>query len=348
MKVSFNIPTYNRSIYLDKNLRIIIDQINRLNCHNDVEINISDNSSTDNTSIVVKKLIKANPQIQINYSCNEGNIGPDRNFLRAMNMAKGEYSLLWGDDDFLKDGGLRRIFDLIQYGDANDVQILFSSTTVVDEKGNFLREKNFLRNDIKELLVDFSNVNEARSFFFLVKDTGGLLSFISDVIYKTSILKEIEYRDSFTGTHYAFLCFWWGWLAKGKKLFYSNQPFLNETVQYQPAYGYGVKRAMVDYYGFKLIADELLQETQFRNDFLQGFDNTHSPLSSRMLYLSEPDQFVSRIVPIMRECGKDNLDFEMLFSSCSLNNLIKALAYKIMPKKLIMLIKTIKFKCYSH
>lgn len=348
MKVSFNIPTYNRSIYLDKNLRIMIDQINRLNCHNDVEINISDNASTDDTNIVVRKFINANPRIRINYSCNKEDLGPDRNFLLAMNMAKGEYSLLWGDDDFLKEGGLKRIFELIQFGESNNVHILFSSTTVVDEKGRFVREKNFLRNDIKELLVDFSNVNEARSFFFLLKDTGGMLSFISDVIYKTSIIKEIKYRESFTGTHYAFLCFWWGWLAKGNKLFYSNQSFLNETVQYQPAYGYGVKRTMVDYCGFKLIADELLQETEFRTDFMQGFDNTHSPLSFRMLYLTEPELFSSRIVPIMRECGKDNLDFELLYNSCSLSNLIKGLLYKIMPKKVIMLIKATKFKCYSH
>lgn len=72
-----------------------------------------------------------------------------------MHLAKGEYSLLWGDDDFLKEGGLVRIFELAEYGDKNDIQIMLSSTSLYDKSGNYKGEKPFLRSDIDELTVDF-------------------------------------------------------------------------------------------------------------------------------------------------------------------------------------------------
>ena len=238
MRISFNIPTYNRAKYLKQNLDILTTQIKELHKEDEVEINISDNASTDETKQVSEACIAANPQLHISYHCNEKNLGPDGNFIAAMHLAKGEYSLLWGDDDFLKEGGLERIFELAGYGDNNDIQLMLSSTSLYDKDGNYKGEKPFLRADINELTVDFSDLTQARAYFFLLKDMGGMLSFISDVVYKTSIINEITFDEDFMGTHYAFLCYWWGWLAKGKKLYYSNQSFLKETLQYQPAYGY--------------------------------------------------------------------------------------------------------------
>lgn len=123
MRISFNIPTYNRSDYLKKNLEIILSQIYELHKENEVEINISDNASTDNTEIICNAFISKNKSIHINYNRNNENLGPDANFINSMKMATGDYSLLWGDDDFLKEGGLRRIFELVNFGESNDIQI---------------------------------------------------------------------------------------------------------------------------------------------------------------------------------------------------------------------------------
>ena len=161
MRISFNIPTYNRAKYLKQNLDILTTQIKELHKEDEVEINISDNASTDETKQVSEACIAANPQLHISYHCNEKNLGPDGNFIAAMHLAKGEYSLLWGDDDFLKEGGLARIFELTEYGDKNDVQIMLSSTSIYDKNGKYMNEKNFLREDIEELTVDFSDLNQA-------------------------------------------------------------------------------------------------------------------------------------------------------------------------------------------
>ena len=100
--LSINIPTYNRDVFLKKNIGIIIDQLREDNLVDRVEINVSDNASTDATHEIVRELIEQNPDISITYHRNEVNEGPDVNFIKAMHMAKGKYSILFGDDDYFE------------------------------------------------------------------------------------------------------------------------------------------------------------------------------------------------------------------------------------------------------
>lgn len=338
MKISFNIPTYNRAKYLKKNLDILTTQIRELHKENDVEINISDNASTDNTKSVSEAFISAHPELHISYHCNEKNLGPDGNFITAMHLAKGDYSLLWGDDDFLKDGGLARIFELVEYGEKNNIQIMLSSTSVYDKDGNYMCEKPFLREDIEELTVDFSDITQVRAYFFLLKDMGGMLSFISDVIYKTAIINEIKFDDDFMGTHYAFLCYWWGWLAKGNKLYYSSKSFLNETGQYQPAYGYGVNRVMIDYKGYTLIANKFFNGV-IKKDFLLAFQNLHKKLNVLYLVNGEKENYEKLLIPKMKECGVCAEDITEINRFCNTSSILKLLLYSVIPDSVLRYLK---------
>lgn len=344
MRISFNIPTYNRAKFLKQNLDILTAQIRELHKEDEVEINISDNASADETRQVSEACIAANPQLHISYHCNEKNLGPDGNFITAMHLAKGEYSLLWGDDDFLKEGGLARIFELAEYGDKNDIQIMLSSTSLYDKNGNYKGEKPFLRSDIDELTVDFSDLTQARAYFFLLKDMGGMLSFISDVVYKTSIINEIPFDEDLMGTHYAFLCYWWGWLAKGKKLYYSNQSFLKETLQYQPAYGFGVKRSLIDFNGYLLIANNLLCDNKWKSDFKQALMAVHKILGFRNLYILERTSFQNQMAPKMSDCGVTNEELKDFYKSCDTSSIFKSLIIRIMPEKLVYKLKNKRMK----
>ena len=344
MKISFNIPTYNRAKFLKKNLNILATQIIELHKENEVEINISDNASRDDTKSISEAFISAYPQLHVSYHCNEKNLGPDGNFITAMHLAKGEYSLLWGDDDFLKEGGLARIFELVEYGENKGIQIMMSSTSVCDSKGRFLFNKNFLREDIKEAIVDFSDVNERRSYFFLLSDMGGMLSFISDVIYKTSIIQDRSFDKDFLGTHYAFLYYWWGWLLKGNKLYYSNQSFLYETYQFQPAYGVGIDRMMVDYNGYLLIANKLISDECLRIDFLSAFQRLHSLYNLITEIDSERYKFKNVLLPALKECGFTDKDITDLYNFCSTKNQVKRLLHKILPYEYINKLRKVLMK----
>lgn len=78
MRISFNIPTYNRAKYLKQNLDILTTQIKELHKENEVEINISDNASTDETPKIGRRY--AEKFRNIRYVRNDKNI-LDKNFI---------------------------------------------------------------------------------------------------------------------------------------------------------------------------------------------------------------------------------------------------------------------------
>lgn len=342
MKLSFNIPTYNRAKYLAITLEKILSQIESLSLENDVEVNLSDNASTDNTRDVWDNAVSAHPKVRMTYKRNDKNLGPDLNFLSAMNMANGEYSLLWGDDDFLKNGGLKRIFELISIGEENDIQILLSSTSVIDSNGNLMYEKKFMREDINEMIVDFSEENQIRAYFFVLRDMGGLMSFITDVIYKTEIINHIPYHDEFTGTHYAFLNYWWGWLTKGKKIYCSNYSFIDASEQFQAAYGFGVKRELVDYRGFKLIADLFMKDKSYYYDFLNAFMNLHDIIYRQMLCIREHQLYHDLLIPSQKDFCVPDKELKAINNTSTIHYLVSNLIHKIIPDSIIMAAKKCK------
>ncbi len=101
MILSILIPTYNRSKFLEKNLQIVKQHINKIDGYNTIEIVVSNNCSPDDTDEIVNKFIKANPELNINYLIQETNIGLENNALEVLKYAEGEYVMYLGDDDYV-------------------------------------------------------------------------------------------------------------------------------------------------------------------------------------------------------------------------------------------------------
>jgi abequosyltransferase len=328
--LSFNIPTYNRSEYLEKNIIIIISQIMEFHYQNDIEINICDNCSTDSTKEIVNKLIDENPSIRICYCCNNKNIGPDLNFIKVMKMANNDFSILWGDDDFLKDGALKYIFEIIN---SNKASIYLSNRSNIDGKGNYLGEQYFLREDITERAFNFSIDDSAHAYFSFVKTLGGCLTFISSVIYKTSILEEIgEYDNRFTGTYYSFLNYWWRWLLKGNVLYYLNTSYLFCTTSGKlnsDTFGTGVGRSVVDFSAFYFISNILFENPILKRDFLETVFEDYPYYRLSKLYLNSPQSFSSELIPFLMKYGWSKNGIEQFVKNNSFINIFKMLVKKI-------------------
>ena len=107
--LSFCIPTYNRVHCLRELLPNVIAQCER---EPGCECLVVDNCSTDATGGYVQEMAKGHPAMR--YVCNESNIGADRNFLRCIECAAGEYVWIFGDDDLLDKDGVHRIVSLIK------------------------------------------------------------------------------------------------------------------------------------------------------------------------------------------------------------------------------------------
>jgi len=107
--LSIAIPTYNRIPYLKDLLGLLLPQIATTE-PNDVELIISNNASTDGTDEFCRGLKLA----QLRYWENKTNIGGDRNFLKCIREAKGEYIWLIGDDDLVHHGAVKQVLEILK------------------------------------------------------------------------------------------------------------------------------------------------------------------------------------------------------------------------------------------
>ena len=301
MLLSICIPTYNRASCLRKTLNIWASQIHEGNYEESVEINISDNGSPDNTQDVIHSFKTENPDIMVSSVRNEANLGPDKNYLRAMHMASGDYSILWSDDDYLRVGALSFVFDTLKH---NPEINFFISNRTLWRDGEELGYQTFLYPEVSTRVFDFSDHNQALLYFSSVISLGGLFSYIPAVIYKSEIGRMYDYDGSLDGTFYSFLFYWWQYLLEGNKLMYLNTSYINCTIDVNNNnFGKNINRTLVDYEGYIKVADCLGIKGVVRSYFLRCVNSDHTFMQFLDHCILNKDIFYSRLVPAMLKCG---------------------------------------------
>jgi len=105
--ISIGIPTYNRNYGIRKTLESIWQQQ-----YPNLEIIISDNCSTDNTSEVLAEFAKEHPEIKAYRQ--EKNITMIPNFNFVLEKASGKYFMWVADDDTLEPGILQRYVEFVE------------------------------------------------------------------------------------------------------------------------------------------------------------------------------------------------------------------------------------------
>lgn len=107
--LSICIPIYNRIDFLKRHL----DQYLKCKSLFDEKIHlfISDNCSKDDLRSLINEY--SNKGLNIDYSRNKENIGPDGNFIKCFNSAKGKYIWLLGSDDVPVDGFVESLVDIL-------------------------------------------------------------------------------------------------------------------------------------------------------------------------------------------------------------------------------------------
>jgi len=92
--LSIVIPTYNRASLIDATLDSVLATL-----RSDDEVIVRDNRSTDGTPDVVRQRVAADARIKLIEAAS--NEGPVRNWLQAIDAARGEFTLLLFSDDVL-------------------------------------------------------------------------------------------------------------------------------------------------------------------------------------------------------------------------------------------------------
>jgi glycosyltransferase involved in cell wall biosynthesis len=112
--LSICIPTFNRSEYLDPLLESLARQIENSDVAGQVEVVISDNTSTDSTQNVGEKW--ADRHSFIRYFRNAWNIGGDSNQIRVVERASGQFVWLFGDDDRVREHAVTTVMSHLHPG----------------------------------------------------------------------------------------------------------------------------------------------------------------------------------------------------------------------------------------
>ena len=105
--LSICIPTYNGMPNILKSLKYIEKAFLPYNDH--VEICISDNGSDDDTFKNISQFMKVT-SLKINLHHFVHNQGFDRNILKVLEMSKGKFAWLFGDDEFLVNKEAIKVF----------------------------------------------------------------------------------------------------------------------------------------------------------------------------------------------------------------------------------------------
>ncbi len=146
IKVSIGLPTYNGEKYIKQAIESVLSQT-----YTNFELIISDNASTDSTSLICKDYEKKDKRVI--YIQHEKNRGWDFNFPFVLEKSKSDYFVWLGDDDYWEPTFLEK-----------NILILNSNKNVVGSIGlvefygveNFHTKKN-LAYKIKNLIRRGSN-----------------------------------------------------------------------------------------------------------------------------------------------------------------------------------------------
>ncbi len=116
--LTIGIPTYNRANYLDRCLNSIISQLDGI--EQNIELIIANNASTDHTKEIITRY---SDKAKISYFENKVNLGPDSTSSLCFSKATGKYVWILGDDEFLIDGSLKIILNLLENKNYGDVYL---------------------------------------------------------------------------------------------------------------------------------------------------------------------------------------------------------------------------------
>ena len=125
VKLTVIVPTYNRANYLARCLHSVL-----ASDYESLEVIVSDNASQDSTP----ETLRAFSDRRLQYYRNETNIGAERNILKLLQYASGDYVILMTDDAFLNQNGISEILRIIQ--DHPDVGVILSAKNLIDDKSN--------------------------------------------------------------------------------------------------------------------------------------------------------------------------------------------------------------------
>lgn len=233
--LSICVPVYNRKELFRHSLIAACEA--SVDFSDKLEIIISDNASQDDLFSIVKEAKRKYKDINIIYSRNNNNIGMANNVLKIISIASGKYCWLIGSDDFIKQGGVEKILDIIDQN--KDIEFISCNYDYIF-LNKILRENSY--NNMQELLKDKNYLvfHKAPTWSGRVNKLDELIDplfnnvFLGSImtgIFKKSLWDSVDkpniYWDSFNTFESIYPhCYIYAKAFLGKPAFYCGEPLI--------------------------------------------------------------------------------------------------------------------------
>jgi abequosyltransferase len=173
------IPTFERAALLEDCLSALIPLVKK----DRIRIFVSDNASTDSTANAVKKLQPLYDGII--YRRNRQDIGPDRNFEKALRASETRYAWLIGDGTRLTADAVRTVLSIIPQGDF-DAIVVNGEDRVKDVKSALYTDHSRLLSEIGWHMTQMSSLIFSRSII----NNGNFAGFYNSNFIQTGVILE--------------------------------------------------------------------------------------------------------------------------------------------------------------
>lgn len=211
IKLSIAIPTLNRLKYLQFTLEHFINQVKPVKDF--VEIIVVNNNSDDNTSEIIEELSTKHEFLHF-YDCKD-RLPLGEQFKRTVAFTKGEYVILWGDDDIPAPFLISYLLHKIDC--AQDTGLFYFNRLVGYEDGNSIKALTVYNNLYQNEETEYIDTTD-----FITANFWGA-TFMSAVMFNRNVWMTGLNFD--TETHYGFEfmgILYYG--NKGGKIIYENYP----------------------------------------------------------------------------------------------------------------------------
>jgi abequosyltransferase len=183
IELSICIATFNRAKFIGETLDSLLPQL-----RDGIELVVLDGGSTDATQDIVGAYASRCPAIR--YFRQPTNNGVDRDFDRAVELARGEYCWLMSDDDLIKQGGVALVISHL----ATRRSLYIVNAEVRTHDFSTLLEP-------RRLQADDNVIYGAGELDRLFVETGLYLTFIGCVVVRRELWLERQ-REPYFGSQF--------------------------------------------------------------------------------------------------------------------------------------------------
>lgn len=272
-KLSICIPTYNRAKYL----RQLLDSIARQPLEG-VEVVVSDNASSDDTEQLLQEYSEKIGRLVVHRW--DKNAGADRNYLKVVELASGEYCWLMGSDDIVPEGAIAKVISLLTVNP--DIAIIGRNICSIDLVP--MGTESFLMESVRATQFDFSHHHELLEYLHACRSLGGVFSYLSAIIVRRSAWQSVHFDASFIGTAYSHVYVLMKIVLNGARLYYTPGPLVTFRGGNDSFKTNLLARGLLDLRGYTKLADALIENPEVKEAFLRVMRHQHSLVSIIKMY----------------------------------------------------------------